>query len=134
MPWRSHWPTHSVQSGIGYVSGWYCDLLATDTLTVLFNGGEPNTVLYGASRNDTVAVCGDADNGYVMPLNWNDLGDGLHLVEVFAGDALIASAGVWVKTFGTAFHTGAAATVVIQDFLPGRPEEQLVSIHLLVLI
>ncbi len=108
--------THSVQSGIGYVSGWYCDLPATDTLTVRFNGGNPNAVLYGASRNDTVTVCGDADNGYVMPLNWNDLGDGLHVVEVFAGDELIASAEVWVTTFGLAFLTGAEATVVIQDF------------------
>ncbi len=110
-------PPHSVQSGAGFISGWYCNLPETDILTVRFNGGSPIHVLYGASREDTRTVCGGtANNGYVMPWNWNILGDGLHTVEVFAGDVLFDSAEVWVTTFGVEFLSGVDATCIVEDF------------------
>lgn len=110
-------PPHSVQSGAGFISGWYCNLPDTDIITVRFDGDAPIHVLYGASREDTRTACGGtANNGYVMPWNWNILGNGLHTVEVFAGGVLFDSAEVWVTTFGVEFLSGVDATCIVEDF------------------
>lgn len=109
-------PPYSVQSGAGFISGWYCNLPETEIMTVRFDDGSPIHVLYGASREDTRPVCGSANNGYVMPWNWNLLGDGLHTLEVFAGNVLVDSVEVWVNTFGVEFLTGADATCTVEGF------------------
>ena len=39
---------------------------------------------YGTSREDTLPICGDADNGFGLLVNWNGFGDGPHEVRALA--------------------------------------------------
>ena len=109
-------PGHSVQSGVGLIAGWYCNLPADRTMTVRYDGGPRNTVLYGADRRDTLATCGDSDNGFIAQINWNLLGAGLHSVEVFAGLERIGRTQVWVTTLDGEFLTGAQANCFVDNF------------------
>ena len=110
-------PPYSVQSGIGFISGWFCNLPASDSITVRFDNGSPLPVPYGVSRADTIEVCGGSvNNGFGLPMNWGLLEAGLHQVEVFAGETLFASAEVWVDTLGVEFLEGKTATCTISDF------------------
>ena len=70
----------STVSGVGILYGWKCE---AGTLTVRFDGGNPIEMLYGSSRGDTLDVCGDADNGYALLMNYNLLGSGRHTAVVY---------------------------------------------------
>ena len=78
----------SFQSGIGLISGWACN---AQQIEITFNGGPPVEASYGTSRSDTQATCGDADNGFGLPFNWNLLGDGVHTVQALADGIEFAS-------------------------------------------
>lgn len=91
------------ESGIGLVSGWHCD---AGVLEVQFDAYPPIEAAYGTSREDTVATCGDADNGFALLWNWNILGDGQHTVRVFADGVEFDSATFQVNTLGAEFVTG----------------------------
>ena len=47
---------------------------------------------------DTIGLCGDDDNGYVLLWDWNILASGEHTIEVFADGVLFASATFTVVT------------------------------------
>ena len=51
---------------------------------------------YGTTRDDTVPICGDLDNG--LRVNWNLLGDGVHTIRAFAD--LFGRAAFSVTTIG----------------------------------
>ena len=70
----------STISGIGILYGWKCE---AGTLTARFNDGEPVDILYGSARGDTLDTCGDADNGWVLLVNYNNLGPGGHTAIVY---------------------------------------------------
>lgn len=53
---------------------------------------------YGAERRDTTSVCGDSKNGFVLPFNWNLLGDGTHTVRALADGIEFDSATFTVTT------------------------------------
>lgn len=107
-------PAHrSSQSGIGFGAGWKCQ---AGTLTASFDGGTPVPVAYGISRADTEDVCGDIDNGFVFEINWNLLGAGTHVIQVFDGGSPFASATFTVTTLGVEFLEGAAASCTVADF------------------
>jgi hypothetical protein len=91
------------ESGIGLVSGWHCD---AEVIEVQFDAYPPIEAAYGTSREDTVATCGDADNGFGLLWNWNILGDGQHTVRVFADGVEFDSATFQVNTLGAEFLTG----------------------------
>jgi hypothetical protein len=91
------------ESGIGLVSGWHCD---ASVLEVQFDAYPPIEAAYGTSREDTVATCGDADNGFGLLWNWNILGDGQHTVRVFADGVEFDSATFQVNTLGEEFIRG----------------------------
>ena len=42
----------------------------------------------------------------IKRINWNLLGDGLHLIEVFVGDTLLGSARVLVGSYNAEFLSG----------------------------
>ena len=88
----------SSQSGIGMVTGWYCDTLGIE---VQINDS-PYTyyAAYGTERPDTEEVCGDTDNGFGFLLNWNELGDGEHKIVVFAGGEEFGRSTITVTTLG----------------------------------
>lgn len=107
-------PQHnSFQSNISTLSGWKC---RAGQLTARFNGGEPVPLLHGSPRLDTQAVCGHSNTGFVLLINWNELGDGRHTVQVFDDGVEFARASFTVVTPGAAFLRKAAAVVTVQDF------------------
>lgn len=102
-------PHNSHQSGVGTISGWIFNGVNP---AVRFNRGVPIPVAYGTTRRDTASVCrDDGNNGFSLLWNWNLLGDGQHLVELLNGGQVIASATVWVTTFGTEFLRGASGSI-----------------------
>ena len=94
----------SIQGGVGVLSGIECEV--TGTLTARFDGGNPIELSYGSERNDTISLCGDANNGYVLLINYNVLGPGPHTVEIFDDDEPIGSVTFTVVTAGEEFLTG----------------------------
>ena len=106
-------PPGSFQSGIGIISGWVCD---ARRIEITFDGGSPVEAAYGTSRGDTRGACGDSDNGFGLPFNWNLLGDGLHTVRALADGVEFAHATVTVTTLGEEFVRDAAGEVAVPDF------------------
>ena len=103
----------SFQSGISLISGWVCD---AQTITIRFDGGPPQEAAYGTSRGDTQGACGDTDNGFGLPFNWNLLDDGLHTVSASADGVEFARVEITVTTLGTEFRRGLSREVLISDF------------------
>ena len=102
-------------SGIGTISGWVCD---ANTIEIEFDNDVANRwqAGYGTARVDTYGVCGDANNGFGLLYNWNNLGDGIHTVRALADGVEFASATVAVTTFGEEFLRGASGTFTVSDF------------------
>ena len=108
----------AIVSGIGVVSGWKC---SAEGITVRFDGNEYVSVAYGSERMDTFATCGDANNGFVLLINYNTLGDGTHTVDLYDAGVLFASRTFTVVTPGTEFLSGVNAAGMIADFpQPGQ--------------
>ena len=106
----------SYQSGIGILSGWACE-----AEKVTFRIGEDEEYLfyqgsYGTERLDTLAVCGDTDNGFGLLFNWNLLGDGEHEVVAFVDDVELGSSTVTVTTLGEEFLRGVGGIYELEDF------------------
>jgi len=107
-------PQHnSFQSGVSNLSGWKC---TAGKLTVSFNGSSPIPLIYGSPRLDTQPTCGHSNTGFVLLVNWNELGDGRHTAQIFDDDVEFARASFTVVTPGTAFLRKAEATVTVCDF------------------
>lgn len=96
---------NSHESGIGILSGWHCD---AQIISVQFNDQAPVQAAYGTERNDTLPVCGDADNGFGLLYNFNLLGDGQHTVRVFADGVQFAQSTIEVTTIGGEQFIGGA--------------------------
>ena len=96
-------PDAGQESGIGLVSGWHCD---ADSITVQFDSYDPLEASYGTTREDTVSICGDSDNGFALLWNWNLLGPGQHTVRAFADGVEFDNATFQVNTLGEEFVTG----------------------------
>ena len=59
---------------------------------------------------------GTQDNGFGLLWNWNRLGDGEHIVRVFADGEEFAWSRVTVTTLGEEFPRGLAGTATLADF------------------
>ena len=102
----------SAQSGVGVISGWACE--AGEIVIEL--DGTPLQAAYGTVREDTRSVCGDANNGFSLLWNWNNLGAGTHTIRAMIDGVEFANTTVRVTTFGEAFLRGASGTFPIPDF------------------
>ena len=102
----------SFQSGAGVIAGWRCDAERIDIVIdgVMFEAA------YGTSREDTRSICGDADNGFGLLVNWNLFGGGLHDVRALADGIEFARARLTVSTFGAEFLTGVTGQYGLIDF------------------
>ncbi len=128
---------NSFQSGISLISGWACDAPAVGIgidddenldedadgivdadVELLFAG-------YGTSREDTLGVCGDTDNGFGLLYNWNRLGDGVYYVAAGYSEldsdgnitlTQFASTTVTVTTLGHEFLRGVREKPALRDF------------------
>lgn len=103
----------SFESGIGLIRGWICQ---ANTVEMQIDGGARQRVAYGTTREDTVAACGDADNGFGTTFNWNRLGDGTHNLRVFADGTEFANVNFTVTTLGVEFLQGTSGQYTFPDF------------------
>ena len=105
----------SFQSGLGVISGWACD---ASQIEIEFNNDAANRwqAGYGTQRTDTQGVCGDTDNGFGLPFNWNKLGDGVHTVTAYADGVEFAHSTVIVTTLGSEFRADISGEFPISDF------------------
>ena len=102
----------SSQSGIGIISGWACEA----GQIVIELAGTPVPAAYGTPRGDTQPVCGDANNGFVLLVNWNEFGAGEHEIRALADGVEFARTTIRVTTLGVAFLRDLQRTVVVPDF------------------
>lgn len=58
--------------------------LAVSSVEIEINDTTRIPAAYGTERRDTTSVCGDSNNGFVLPFNWNLLGEGTHTVRAIA--------------------------------------------------
>ena len=108
----------SFQSGIGVISGWVCE---AETVEIALGALGRQVAAYGTERLDTLAACGDTDNGFGLLFNWNRLGEGEHAVVAYVdGEEELGRAVVRVTTVGTGedeeFLRDVAGECVVEDF------------------
>lgn len=109
----------SIQSGIGIVSGWKC---TGGRLTASFDDGELLEVAYGTPRGDTLGVCGDRDNAFVMLWNYSNLSDGDHTLRLFDDGVEFASSTFRTQTLGRKFLGATHTTGQLEFSLANFPE------------
>ena len=102
----------SSQSGIGIISGWACE--AQEIVIEL--AGTPVPAAYGTPRGDTQGVCGDSNNGFVLLVNWNNLGPGEPAIRALVDGVEFARTTVRVTTLGVEFLQGVSGTFPLADF------------------
>ena len=113
---------NSLQSGVGVISGWACE--AEEIIIEL--DGTPLKAGYGTTREDTRGVCGDANNGFSLLWNWNNLGPGTHTVRALLDGVEFAYTTVRVTTFGKQFLRGVSGTFNLSNF-PASGETTVVQ-------
>ena len=113
---------NATKTGIGIISGWVCDANRVEVEVK----GSRFAAAYGTDRGDTQSVCGDADNGFVVLVNWNIFGAGTHRIRLLADDRELVSRSVTVKTFGTERLTGKSGTWTLDDW-PTAGTETVIS-------
>ena len=108
---------HAFQSGIGALWGWVCEAERVEIEIGTAQGDFAwHEAAYGMERGDTLDTCGDTDNGFVLLLNWNLLGDGAHTVTALADGVELGRTTVQVTTLGQEFVEGAVGECVAEDF------------------
>ena len=122
---------NSFQSGVSVISGWACDALAIviaidddenfdeDADGIADADVELLFPAYGTSREDTMGVCDDTDNGYSALYNWNRLGDGVY--TVWAGYTGLDSDGNYTTTLSAPVTV--TVTTLGHEFLRGVEKE-----------
>jgi len=105
---------NATASGIGLFSGWKCE---ASSIEIELPNGTRMPAAYGTDRLDTRAVCGDADNGFSLLFNFNNLGAGEHTIKVLAGGEEFARTTFRVVQLSSGeFLRGQTATTVVEDF------------------
>ncbi len=79
---------NSTVSGIGEISGWVCDAHKVEGK---IDDNDLFPIIYGTPREDSETVCGDLNNGYTFPINWDNLGLGDHRLQIFVDDTQTTS-------------------------------------------
>ncbi len=114
--------TRSYQSGIGLVSGWVCE---AERVEIQVNGTILLEPAYGTSRNDTLGICGDSDNGFGLLLNWNLLSDGIHTARLLVDGEELHTTTFTVTTLGEEFVRGVAGETFLANFPTHREQVRL---------
>lgn len=91
------------KSGIGLIRGWVCD---ANEVTVSIDGGDQISVVYGNLRGDTLGICGDANNGFELLVNWNDFGEGQHTITAYVDGQAINTHSFNIITLGLTDEDG----------------------------
>ncbi|MBB6523044.1 hypothetical protein [Pseudoteredinibacter isoporae] len=105
-----------VHSGISAISGWHCT--STD-IEVLIDGKSIGKAGTGTMREDTVGVCGHADTGFSLLVNYGSYEPGLHkLTLVVDGEISDEREFATARIAGdeTDYARGLMGTTVVDDF------------------
>jgi hypothetical protein len=100
-------------SGIGLIRGWACD---ARSVSVQFDNLPPIEMAYGATRLDTLPVCGDANNGYGAVIAWGSLGEGSHTMKTFIDGGNVSTVEFEVTGLGEPFVEGLSAEYDLEGF------------------
>ena len=100
-------------TGVGIIRGWACE---AQNIAVSVNGGPRIPTATGNPRGDTRATCGHEDTGFVLLVNWNNFGPGMHTLEVFTDGRLTVTRTVEVITFGEPFLRNLDGEWTLQDW------------------
>jgi hypothetical protein len=109
----------SFQSGLGLISGWHC---TAQRIEIEIDDRIRTFASHGTPRSDTQSQCGDANNGFGLLINWNELGDGFHAINVLADGQPFARATFTVTTLGTSFLRDKSATCRVSRFPDGSTD------------
>ena len=109
----------SFQSGLGLISGWHC---TAQRIEIVIDDRIRAVASHGTPRGDTQSQCDDINNGFGLPINWNDLRDGFHTINVLADGQPFAQATFTVTTFGTSFLRDKSATCRVLRFPDARTD------------
>jgi hypothetical protein len=101
------------ESGIGVVSGWYCD---ARKIEIEIDGATILPAAYGTARADTQAVCGKSNTGFSLLINWNGLDQGTHLIRALADGVEFGRASAIVVPLGAEFWRGRSGTMRLDNF------------------
>jgi hypothetical protein len=93
----------SFESGIGFFRGWHCN---AGSIAIAIDDALPIPAAYGTRRADTIDVCGDANNGFILLYNFNLLSDGAHTVRALVDGMEFASTTFTVTTLGQEYIRG----------------------------
>ena len=112
---------NSFQSGVSALWGWVCDAAMVEIEIETAQGEvQPYMADYGMERLDTLDICGDTNNGFVLLVNWNRLGAGEHTVTALVDGLELSRATVRVTTVGEGdqqeFLRGVEGECVVEDF------------------
>jgi hypothetical protein len=99
--------------GINLISGWACN---ASRIEVQIDSFPMQLTGYGTQRTDTIAVCGDDNNGFGLLVNWGNYGNGVHTIVVFKDGVEFDRRTFSVTTFGTNFLRGASGVYLLPDF------------------
>ena len=114
----------TTQSGIGVISGWYCD---ANLIEVVFDDRPPKVAAYGTNRIDTESVCGDSDNGFSLLWAYGLLGEGSHRVRVYADGVEFADAAFMVGVINEGeYLRGASGSFGLVDFPESGTDTEIV--------
>lgn len=110
-------------SGISTISGWVCD---AQRVEVEIDGTILVEAAYGTPRADTIATCGDANNGFGLLVNYGVLGDGVHSIRLLADGLEVDSAAFNVTTLGAPFVSGLSGSFLLPGF-PGAGQQSTIE-------
>src|SRR5262245_52965363 len=111
--WLENPRAGSFQSGIGVISGWACE---ATVIEIVIDDLPPLQAGYSTTREDTRAICDDANNGFSLLWNWNLSGPGLHRIQAFADGRRFADVTFTVTSLGAEFLSGASGTYTLENF------------------
>lgn len=105
----------SFQSGIGVVSGWHC---SAESILIRIDDGAPLRAGNRTERNDTVPVCGRADTGFSLLVNFNSLDPARpHRIVAYADGLEFARVDEFhARNLGAEFLTGRQAMTTLPNF------------------
>ena len=108
-------------SGIGFISGWKCD---AGTITVTIDEGDHLSVAMHQERADLLIqkTCGETiRHGFLMQINWANVGDGEHTVVAYDNGMEFDRATFTVGSTGEEFLSGVRRRTVVDGFpAPGE--------------
>lgn len=104
----------STVSGVGVISGYHC---SSKDIDVYIDGVWAGKAGAGTRLLGTQGVCGRTDTGYSILYNFNNLSNGLHVVDVAAGGIQLDSHVVTTfQSGGQPWLAGASRSVQLADF------------------